>query len=176
MNGSGRNGQDPGRRTEDPTIVTQDFVLRVGCRVIRWLAVGLFAGPVGWVSCLHGNTAIRQLRRRSPRHEQEVKENVLARPAADARESSLSLSLCFSFPLLHQPLFLFRWPVRSLRHASRSLLPIPLSIALPILLSIPIYTHRIHPAFPILRPQVYTFASYTRLCNMRSTHPVCLYM
>lgn len=107
-----------------------------------------------------GCTATRQLRRRSTSHEQEVKENVLARPAADARESSLSLSLSLSFShTLRQPLSLFRLTAslaRSLASLHFSLASIPVSIPLSIHVS-------------STDPSSARSPDYTRLCNIQPT-------
>lgn len=131
--------------------VTQDFVCR---RVIRRAVAGLFVGLVGWL-------AARQLRRRSTSHEQEVKENVLARPAADARESSLSLSLSLSFSLTASSTSLPLSPhwrlVRFVTLLARS---IPVSI--------PLSTHHVSSTDPSSARS----PDYTRLCNV---HPTILY-
>lgn len=94
-------------------------------RYARFRLLSSYSLSGGWFICwtggLVGCTATRQLRRRSTSHEQEVKENVLARPAADAREPSLSLSLSLSFS--HSFVNLsssFASLARSLRYTSRS--------------------------------------------------------
>lgn len=104
----------------------------------------------GWSGGLAARSATRQLRRRSPRHEQEVKENVLARPGADARRvRPLSFALALSLPPFQQPLFL-----------QLAAAPIPLPIH-------HLYTYPSGPASAILR--LHLRRLHARLCNIHST-------
>ena len=99
-------------RFRSPGWLLSSYSSASGCFICRSGRVGLVAWP---------RTATRRYGNcedGSPRHEQEVKENVLARPAADARQlPSLSLSPCFSFHPPRQSPFIHRCSVRSLRHA-----------------------------------------------------------
>ena len=108
-------------RFRSPGWLLSSYSSASGCFICRSGRVGLVAWP---------RTATRRYGNcedGSPRHEQEVKENVLARPAADARQLpslSLSLSLFLSLfprasPSFHHVNLLSSIvrPARSLRHA-----------------------------------------------------------
>lgn len=56
-----RSGSRDGERgSRGDQKLRKNRLAELACRVIRRLAVGLFAGLVGWVSCRLGNTAIQQ--------------------------------------------------------------------------------------------------------------------